>query len=110
MEGVPVELNVATIFSAIMALLPTPVTTTLPLDLRMSSTEPINSEFRLLFSFLMESASISKVRFARFKILPDDFTQKIFFQVFLGVSEIVHILVKQKYLFSSSKNTKNPIN
>ena len=35
MEGVPVELKVATIFCAITALLPIPLTTTLPLQVEI---------------------------------------------------------------------------
>ena len=35
-DGVPVEFNVATIFCAIMALFPIPVTTNLPFDSKIS--------------------------------------------------------------------------
>ncbi len=42
--GVPVELNVATIFSAIIALFPMPVTITLPFMLKRVSTQLVKLE------------------------------------------------------------------
>jgi hypothetical protein len=64
MAGVPVELSVATIFDAIMALLPIPETTTRPFDLRMDSTAPENVSSKNDERFRIASASVSIVFFA----------------------------------------------
>ncbi|OQA05370.1 MAG: hypothetical protein BWY67_02146 [Bacteroidetes bacterium ADurb.Bin397] len=59
--GVPVELRVATIFCAIMALLPIPVIITLPSEKCINFTLSIKSPFINVFSVLTDSASMSMV-------------------------------------------------
>jgi hypothetical protein len=73
MEGVPVELSVATILLAMMALLPMPVMTTLPLDERMSSTEEIKFSSILFVRLCIAEASVSRVLTAVAIILSEVF-------------------------------------
>ncbi|MNY74771.1 hypothetical protein D3C86_2138770 [compost metagenome] len=61
MEGVPVELKVATIFCAIMALLPIPVTITRPLLSIIKSTTLTKSSFTFLIKPKIALASNCKV-------------------------------------------------
>ncbi|MNL16874.1 hypothetical protein D3C87_1379340 [compost metagenome] len=61
MAGVPVELKVATIFWAIMALLPIPVTITRPLQCKMLVTTFSKSLSIFLATFNIAAASSSKV-------------------------------------------------
>lgn len=68
MAGVPVELSVATILDAIIALLPTPDTTTLPWDSRMCCTAWANCSSSRLTKFCMALLSVSMVLFAMDKI------------------------------------------
>ena len=59
--GVPVELKVATIFCAIIALLPMPVTITRPLHCKMVDTTFSKSSFIFFATFNIAAASSSKV-------------------------------------------------
>lgn len=68
MAGVPVELNVATIFAAIIALLPTPVMITLPLEAMIQDTECTKSSFKSVFRLRIASLSDSIVFFAKSRI------------------------------------------
>ena len=72
MAGVPVELNVATIFCAILALLPIPVTITLPFDFKISSTALIKSSVTELLKFLIDFHSFSMVDNAAWRIFSLD--------------------------------------
>ena len=67
-EGVPVELNVATIFCPIIALLPIPVTITLPFIFEIKCTVSTKSSLINFFNWLTASASISSVLIASFLI------------------------------------------
>lgn len=69
MEGVPVEFKVATIFVAMFALLPIPVTITLPLDWYIYSTAPANSSFTKWARFAIALLSVSIVCLAMEMIL-----------------------------------------
>ena len=59
-EGVPVEDSVAEIFRPICPDLPTPVTTTFPLELKIASTAYSKSELKN--SFRRERPSISSLK------------------------------------------------
>ena len=61
MEGVPVELKVATIFCAMMALFPIPVTITLPSHCRMVDTTFSKSSLIFFATFNIAAASSSNV-------------------------------------------------
>jgi hypothetical protein len=104
MEGVPVELNVATIFEAIMALLPIPVTTTLPLLFSINLTDSTKSEFIerfnpdiLLASISMEDSATSDIFFSEINF---------FYFVVLNKDFFIYLykLILQKIIIKISKN------
>ena len=68
-EGVPVEFIVATIFCAIIALFPMPVTTTLPPLSRIVWTERAKSLSKKFVNFPKEYSSVSMVSRAKSSIL-----------------------------------------
>ena len=72
-EGVPVEFNVATIFDPIIALLPIPLTITLPDDEWIFLIAFSKSAVRYLCKFNIAFPWFTKLSFAIFKILSIDF-------------------------------------
>ena len=86
MEGVPVELKVATIFWAIMALLPIPVTITLPSERRISLTALSKSSFIDCVHLLMAESSFSMASNATFfmsiallKFFPEKLNKEVYY-------------------------------
>lgn len=68
MAGVPVELRVATILDAMMALLPMPETITRPSECKMNSTASAKVSSKSEDRFRMAVASVSMVFFAMSRI------------------------------------------
>jgi len=84
-EGVPVLLKVATIFCAMIALLPIPLTISLPFDLLINLTTSAKVPLSNGFNSLTDSLSMVSVRLASLRMLAEDLATKFFIKIYENI-------------------------
>jgi len=97
-EGVPVLLKVATIFCAMIALLPMPLTINRPFDLLIIFTTCVKESLSKFLSSLTDSLSMVSVRFASLRmseeVLATKFLIKFFENIMLCIMTNLFILAE----------------